>query len=155
MRIATLALVLATIATPCLAQTPERRRSEEEISLRQLDTSQRAVYALNLGLTDAEGTRFWPIYDQYEAEIKRVTDERVELLNDFADRYQTLTDADAEAMLARIWRAERDALRTRQKYAVKVQKVLPAVKALRYVQLQARIDNQLLGRFMSLIPLAR
>lgn len=155
MRRTALALAFVMIAAPCPAQTTDHRKSEEQISLRQLDTRQRVVYALNLGLTDAEGKVFWPIYDQYAADIKQVTDERVELLNDFADRYESLTDADAEAMLARIWRAERDALRIRQKYAARVQKVLPGAKALRYVQLQARIDNQVLGRFMSLIPLAR
>lgn len=155
MKIAMLLLALATIGAPCVAQTQDTTAVDQQVVLARLATNQRAVYALNLGLTDGESKAFWPIYDKYEADIKKVTDQRLELLNEYAGKYRTLSDTDAEAMLARIWSSEHEALRVRQKYAKQVQKVLPGVKALRYVQLQARIDNLLLGRVMSQVPLAQ
>jgi hypothetical protein len=81
-------------------------------------------------------------------------DRRLALLNEFAGKYHQLTDADAESLLSRLWQSEQDSLRIRQRYARKVQQILPGVKALRYVQLQARIENALAGKFISLVPLA-
>ncbi|MCM2311118.1 MAG: hypothetical protein NDI84_06900 [Steroidobacteraceae bacterium] len=152
--VSALALALATIAPPCIAVTGDDSSVDQQIALKQLETDQRAVYALNLGLTDAESRAFWPIYDEYATTIKKVTDQRLQLLNEYAAKYQTLSDADAEAMLAKLWRSEQESLRIRRLYAKKVQEVLPAVKALRYVQLQARIDYALQGRVISLVPLA-
>ena len=154
MKITTLALLLSMVAFPSLAQTQESVKADEQIAVKQLETNQRAVYALHLGLTDEESQVFWPIYDAYEAEIKKVTDQRLELLDRYADRYRTLSDADAEDMLEKLWQSEHEALRVRERYARKVRKILPGVKALRYVQLQAGIDNSQLSRVMSLVPLA-
>jgi hypothetical protein len=87
-------------------------------------------------------------------EMKKITDQRLELLDQYAAKYDALTDADADAMLATRMKLDKDALAVRQKYAKQVQKALPSVKALRYVQLQDRIDNLLAGNMYSLIPLA-
>jgi hypothetical protein len=58
-------------------------------------------------------------------------------------------------MLATRLKLDKQAFALRQKYATKFEKALPSVKALRYVQLQDRIDNILAGNMYSLIPLAR
>lgn len=149
-----LALAFALTAHPCVADTTDRSMIDQQIVIKQIETDQRSLYALNLGLTEQESRAFWPIYDEYESAIKKVTDRRLALLNEFAGKYHQLTDADAESLLARLWESEQESLRIRQRYARKVQQVLPGVKALRYVQVQARIENALMGKFISLVPLA-
>ena len=155
MRIATFALALVVTAAPWVVHAQESVKADEQIIIKQVQTDRRAVYAQNLALTDAESTAFWPIYDEYELAIKKVTDARLELLDQYAAKYDTLTDADAAAMLATRMKLDKDALAIKQKYAKRIEKALPAVKALRYVQLQDRIDNILAGNMYSLIPLAR
>ncbi|MCE3284882.1 MAG: hypothetical protein K0R70_1138 [Steroidobacteraceae bacterium] len=155
MRLASLALTLVIIAAPHVAVAQDSVKADEQIVLRQIQTDRRAVYAQNLQLTDAESEAFWPIYDQYEAEMKKVTDARLQLLDQYAAKYDTLTDADASQMLATRLKLDKQAFALRQKYATKFEKALPSVKALRYVQLQDRIDNILAGNMYSLIPLAR
>jgi hypothetical protein len=149
------AIVLATLASPGLAQAQGSAKADEQIILRQIQTDRRAVYAMNLELTDQESKAFWPVYDEFEAAMKKVTDARLELLNQYAAKYDALNDADAKQMLGRRMQLDKEAFTLRQKYAKKVQQVLPSVKALRYVQLQDRIDNILAGNMYSLIPLAR
>jgi hypothetical protein len=152
--LARLLLALVALGGHWTAHAQDRTTADQQIVLKQLQTEQRAIYASNLGLTDEESRAFWPIYDEYETAIKKVIDARVELLNDYAARYRTLSDEEARAMLGRIWQAEQDALKIRRRYSSKVRAVLPGAKALRYVQLQARIDNVLMGRILSLVPLA-
>jgi hypothetical protein len=50
---------------------------------------------------------------------------------------------------------ERDSAALRQKYTTKIAKVLPARKALRFAQLETRIQNLVARDLYSLIPLAR
>jgi hypothetical protein len=157
MRFLSLAFVIAlgTVATPGLAVAQEGVKADEQIIIKQIQTDRRAVYAQNLELTEQESKAFWPIYDEFEGAMKKITDARLELLNEYAEKYDALNDADAKQMLGRRLQLDQQAFALRQKYAKKVEKVLPSVKALRYVQLQDRIDNLLAGNMYSLIPLAR
>jgi hypothetical protein len=150
-----LAVVIAAAATPGLAFAQEGVKADEQILIKQIQTDRRAVYAMNLDLTEQESKAFWPIYDEFEGASKKITDARLELLNQYAEKYDALTDADAKQMLGRRMELDQQAFALRQKYAKKVQQALPSVKALRYVQLQDRIDNLLAGNMYSLIPIAR
>ena len=150
-----LAVVVAAVATPGLAFAQEGVKADEQILIKQIQTDRRTIYAQNLELTEQESKAFWPIYDEFESASKKITDARLELLNQYAEKYDALTDADARQMLGRRMELDKQAFTLRQKYAKKVQQALPSVKALRYVQLQDRIDNLLAGNMYSLIPLAR
>jgi hypothetical protein len=150
-----IAIAAAAVATPGPAAAQEGVKADEQIIIRQIQTDRRAVYAQNLELTEQESKAFWPIYDEFEGAMKKITDARLELLNQYAEKYDALGEADAKQMLGRRLELDKQAFALRQKYAKKVQQVLPNVKALRYVQLQDRIDNILAGNMYSLIPLAR
>lgn len=155
MRIATFAMVLAIVASPLVATAQDSVKVDEQIIIRQVQTDRRAVYAQNLQLSDSESRAFWPIYDECELAMKKITDRRLALLDEYAAKFDTLTDADADRLLAERMKLDEQALETKQKYAKKVQKALPSVKALRYAQLQDRIDNIIAAQVFSLIPIAR
>ena len=155
MRIASLALALVVAASPLVAHAQEGIKADEQIIIKQVQTDRRAVLAATLKLTEEESRVFWPIYDQYELEMKKVTDQRLAMLDQYAAKYDALTDADADVMLNTRYKLDEQAMKTRVKYAKKIQKALPSVKALRYVQVQDRIDNILAGEMYSMIPLAQ
>lgn len=156
MRIAPLAAMLLVAAMPVLAAAQDTGlAADEQILLKQVNTDKKAVFAANLGLTEEESAKFWPIYDEYEAKRKPLQDRFLANLNNFAAQYETLTDAEAAAMLTEKMAIEKQSDALRQEYTKKVAKALPGKKALRYAQLETRI-NLLLGRNVyTLIPLAR
>ena len=47
-------------------------------------------------LTDSEAQQFWPIYDQYTAELATINDSKYSLIKQFAQNYTTLTGEQAE-----------------------------------------------------------
>ena len=116
-------------------------KADEQIILKQVMTDKRAVYAQNLQLTDAESHAFWPIYDEYEGKAKKLNDEFLALVDDYAAKFGAMTDADATAMLKKKMQIEKDREALKQAYTKKVAKVLPPVKALRYAQIETRLDN--------------
>ena len=158
MRIATLtAALFVLIASPCVAhaQQDSSMRADEQIILKQVQTDKRAVYAGTLRLNDDESRKFWPIYDDYEAKVKKLDDRFLQLVNDFAARYSTMTDTDAKQMLETKMKIERERMDLKQSYTRKVAKVLPPIKALRYAQVETRIDNELRRNVYGLIPLVQ
>ena len=147
------ATLLLAAATPLIASAQSSVKADEQVILKQVQTDKRSVYAQNLKLTDSESRAFWPVYDEYEAAAKKLDDRFLALVDEFAAKYDTMTDADAAAMLKTKLAIENDRMALKQKYTKKVAKVLPPTKALRYAQIETRLENMIRSSVYSLIPL--
>lgn len=155
MRFAPLAIALLVAVIPPASPAQDLDlATDEQILLKQVMTDKRATYAQHLGLTEAESKAFWPVYDEYERRAKALDDRFLALVNDFAAKYQSLSDADATAMLKEKMAVEKERAALKQVYTRKVAKVLPPVKALRYAQLETRIEMMVRRDVYPLIPLA-
>lgn len=156
MKLASLVLTLIVAASPLASVAQDATTSaDEQILIKQIQTNRRGVYAEYLKLTDAESKAFWPVYDEYEAQSKKLVDRYLAMLNDFAAKYDTLTDAEAAEMLKERLAIERKRLDLKVKYTDRIAKVLPGLKALRYAQIESRIENLTQRNLYTLIPLAR
>jgi hypothetical protein len=144
-----------TVFVPLAQAQDAGLATDEQILLKQVNTDKKAVYAQNLGLTESESAKFWPIYDEYEARLKPVQDRLLANINTFAEKYDTLTDAEAAVILKEKMAIEKEREALKQKYTAKIAKELPAKKALRYAQLETRIQVMLARDIYGIIPLAR
>jgi Spy/CpxP family protein refolding chaperone len=156
MRFGPLAIALLfTSLSPVVHAQDTGLAADEQILLKQVMNDKKAVYAQNLGLTETESAKFWPIYDEYEAKVKKLNDRFLANLNAFAEQYDTLSEADAAAILKEKMAIEKERAALKQNYTKKFAKALPAKKALRYAQLETRIDLMVQRNVYGLIPLAR
>lgn len=160
MKLAPLALALLAATLPLASSAQESAPStvpaaDEQILLNRVMNDKRSVYAQNLDMTEAESEAFWPIYDEYEARLKKVDDRFLALINEFAEKYDTLTEKDASAMLEEKMAIEAKRMALKQEYTKKIEGVLPPIKALRYSQLETRIEILVRRKIYALIPLAR
>ncbi len=106
-------------------------------------------------LDDAQMQKFTPVYDEYQAERRKLMQRGVDLVNAFAANYDSMTD-DAAKSLLKDWfklTADEDALV--KKYAKKLDKVLPAAKVLRWVQIENKLVTLLRLPTLRGIPLAQ
>ena len=156
MRLGLLAIaVIVTALAPVVRAQDTGLAADEQVLLKQVMTDKKTVYAQNLGLTEDESAKFWPIYDKYEAEVKKLDDRFLANLNNFAAKYDTLTDEDAAGMLKEKMAIEKQRAALKDRYTRQIAKVLPAKKALRYAQLETRIEILIRQNVYGLIPLAR
>jgi hypothetical protein len=156
MRFGPLAIaLLVTAFSPIVQAQDTGLASDEQVLIKQVNTDKKAVFAANLGLTEEESTRFWPIYDEYEAKVKPLQDRLVANINNFAEKYDTLSDADAAVILKEKMAIEKEREALKQQYTKKVEKALPGKKALRYAQLETRIQILIARDVYGLLPLAR
>jgi hypothetical protein len=77
--------------------------TDQDVQLlrKDLRSQKKQLIAANLPLTDAEALKFWPVYDQYQAEITKIGDTRFALIKEYATNYNTLTETQAHDLVTR------------------------------------------------------
>ena len=128
---------------------------DKDIALlrRNLRTEKKKIIAANLPLTETEATKFWPIYDQYAAEMAKNNDALDALLKEYAANQKTLTHAQADDMLKRWSNWQVSLAQTRVKYIPIVGKVLPGKKSALFFQIDRRLYTLMDVQIASEIPL--
>jgi hypothetical protein len=116
----------------------EKKNTDYYIELVRRDLRQdaREVIGEKMAFKQAEADAFWPVYDRYEAELKRLGDEKLALINDYADNYKNMTDAKAGQLTSKA--IDLDILRTSllQQYLPQFQKALTNRRAAQFYQLE-------------------
>jgi hypothetical protein len=132
--------------------------SDQDIQLLRKDirSQKKQVIAANVPLTDAEAQKFWPVYDQYTAELVQINNDKYALIKEYAQNYDNFTDAQAEDWSKRLLKWDADVAALRQKHWPNFRKVLSAKKGAMYEQVERRaqmlIDVQLASQVPMLQP---
>src|ERR1700746_3508568 len=74
---------------PAAAADKQHVISDQDLALlrKDLRSQKKQVIAQNLTLSDAEATKFWPVYDQYVAELTKINDKKYATIQAYADRF--------------------------------------------------------------------
>ena len=137
------------------AQGTVNMTDQDQLLISQIQTDKRAVVLKSMNLSDAQVAAFTPIYDQYQAEMKKLLQRNSDLVNKYAATYETMSDADAKKLLDEAFKLRIDRTETLRKYARKMEKVLPATKVLRFVQIENKLTTLLDWQAAQLIPLVK
>jgi hypothetical protein len=131
--------------------------SDQQMALLRKDirSIKKQLIAANLTLTDAEATKFWPVYEQYSVEFGKINDTRTALIKEYADGYGSLTDQQADSLIRRWLDTDIAASALRQKYVPIVRTVLPGKKAATFFQLDRRISMLIDLQLTSQLPLVQ
>jgi len=130
-------------------------KQDLDLLRKDLRAKRRELTATNLKLTEAEGERFWPVYDQYIKELIAINDKKFALIQDYANNYRTMTN-DQALLFIRQW-LDFDIATTqlRQKYVPIVSKVLDGKKTATFFQLDRRIAMMIDLQVASQMPLGQ
>ena len=148
-----LAVALALGAPTALAQVTETDVLQQLRADIQAD--RQAVVAANLGLTDAQGAAFWPVYREYRAEMGKVGDRLQKLIQEYSKVFESVTEEQAKGMVDEMLAIGRDDLKVREAYLPKFRKVLPETKVARFLQIENKIDAVIKFQLADIIPLAK
>ena len=151
------AIALCTgIAAGAIAQT-DALDAEMETNIEAMrtivQTERKILIMQEMTFSSDEAAAFWPLYDEYRAEAKKVGDLRVKVILDYAGTYATMTDEIAKQLLSDSVKFEEQSLKLKKKYIKKFEKILPATKVTRYFQLENKLDAVVNYDLASEIPL--
>lgn len=158
--LACLAIAGAQTAAPPAAGAADKephRISDQDLGLlrKDLRSQKKQLIAQNLTLSDAEATKFWPIYDQYVAELQKINDKKYATIQTYADRFGTLSDTEAESLIKNWLDVDIAAAQLRAKYLPIVSKAIGGKKGATFAQLDRRIAAMVDLQLGSNIPLVQ
>jgi hypothetical protein len=143
-------VALVTTAAPCLAQS-----ATDEIEMVRviIQAERKAVVATNMNLSDAESEAFWPVYNEYEIEVRSVNDQRVKILTELARNFETLTDEQAVDLVEQYFKFQQERVKVRKSYMKKFKKVLSGKQLTRFYQIDSKIDTMIDFDIARAVPL--
>lgn len=130
---------------------------DQDIELLRQDirSKKKQMVAANLKLTDEEATKFWPVYDQYTADLVKVNNEKYALIKEYADTWGTMTDAQALSLTNRALAVEKNVADLRIRYVPIFSTVVPGKKVATFYQIERRIQAVIDLQLSSQLPLVQ
>ena len=153
---------LCALLTPALALAADKPVVNEKFSdlepaiqmLRQeVGKDRRELVKANMLLTNSEAARFWPIYDEYRAEMNKIGDKRVKLITDFAANRNSMSEDEGMRLLKERIDIEKEKNDLRGDYVKKFNKELSARTTARFFQIDQKLDAAVEAALAAKIPL--
>ena len=141
-------------ADPSANQTQPLSDHDIQLLRKNLRSERKQVIAANLKLTDTEAEKFWPVYEQYVAELVAINNTKYDLIKQYVQGNGTLTDAQAESAVKQ-WIGVDQAVSTlRLKYVPLFRKILSPRNTALFYQIDRRIQLMIDLQLASALPLA-
>jgi hypothetical protein len=149
--------VLGQAATQSTASPTSSSSMDQNIQLLREDirSKKKQLIAANLNLTDAEATKFWPVYDQYTAELVKINDEKYAIIKEYADAWGNMKDDQALSLTNRALAVEEKVAQLRAKYVPIFNKVIPGTKVATFYQIERRLQAAIDLQLSSQLPLVQ
>ncbi len=151
----TIALAITFIGIVSFGQAQDKPADNMEIVKEKIRTDKKLFIATNMQLTESEAKEFWPVYNAYQAELGKLIEREIKLIEDFAANYETMSDDVAKKLLNDSLAIDANHLKLRQMYLAKFRGVIPDKKVARYYQLESKIDAVFEFELARKIPLVQ
>jgi hypothetical protein len=146
----TLITVITGIAAPSFAQTDIIELLRSDIA-----TQKKAILTSAMQMTETESDIFWPIYNDYQNELRKIGDERIAMIKDYSANYDSMTDEMAADLSKRALKVYGDRLSLYKKYEKKFSKALSPRMAARWLQAEHAINTMIDVQIAAEMPLMK
>jgi len=140
---------LCALLTPALALAADKPIVNEKFSdlepaiqmLRdEVGKDRREIVKANMLLTNSEAARFWPIYDEYRAEMNKLGDRRVKLITDYAANRNAMSEDEGNRLLKEALDIDKQRVEIKEDYIKKFEKELSARTTARFFHIESKLD---------------
>jgi len=128
---------------------------KEELDLMQsvFGMEKKSMVAEFVQVNDAQENAFWALYDQYEAARKELGKKRIELLGQYVNNWDNMTNATADALTKEVISLNKKTDALMVSYYNKVKKVTNPLVALQFYQVEAYILSGIRLEILGRLPL--
>jgi hypothetical protein len=126
---------------PAAQGDDEQAQIDQDIRLlrENLRSQKKVIVAANMQLTGAEAEKFWPVYDQYAADLAKINDTKAALIKDYLQNLDTMTGEQAERYVRKRGAVEESIMQLRLKYFPAFGKVLSGRQTALFFQIDWRV----------------
>ena len=104
-------------------------------------------------LSPEEEKVFWPLYEDYTDELYDIYNKRMKVIQEFTNYFDKMTDKRADKIWTDFLRFQKELLDIQKEYYDKFKEILPAAKAVRYFQMENKIEMIVNAKIADIIPL--
>jgi hypothetical protein len=126
-----------------------------EILKSEIKTDKKAIITETMQFTEQQSAAFWPIYNEFEYELEKLSNKRIANIKDFAANYDSLTNEKADELIKASFSFLDDRFDLNHKYYKKFAEVLTPIVAAKYMQLENQIQLILDLSIAENLPLAK
>ena len=147
--------VALILASPAWAEGNAADVTDMQALRTAVRADKKAYVASVLKLTDDEAKKFWPAYDAYQRTLDMTTREKNVTLEGVIAQDKPVSDPYAKQIAKDLIAAEEIEVKARRTLYNRVTKAVPPKKALRYLQLEAKIRAVQAYDIAQAIPLVK
>lgn len=126
-----------------------------ELARSDIRTEKTLIIAQNIQFTEDEATGFWAFHSDYNNELNKLLDQRLELLDHYAATYKDMTDKQAADLAGKAFNWEEKRTKLKRIWFKKFCKVIPAKKAAQFFQIENQLNAVLDLRLAASLPLIK
>jgi hypothetical protein len=138
MRKTCLAIVLAVLVL--VPATSFAQETLLEVLRSDVRAEKVAMITEMMMFTDEQAEVFWPIYRDMDHEAGKLTDQRIALIKEYAENYDSMTDKVAKDIVGRSFTLREKRLALEKKYYRKISNALDPITAAKFFQLNREIN---------------
>jgi hypothetical protein len=105
-----------------------------------LNTRKEQIVKETMQLDDKQARVFWPIYRDYAADLDKLGDEKLAIIQDYATNFMTMTNEKADELAKRVMALDDQRIALRRKYYELMKQSLPAILVVRFFQVENQIQ---------------
>lgn len=154
-RVAIIAMGILLIGAPVLAQAEDKSDDHMQQVRDQIKADKKQFITDNMQLTEKEAKAFWPVYESFQKDLDQQNKKFAGLIEDYAKNYETMDDQKAFVLINNYLAIETGRAYLIKSYIPKLKKTIGLVKAMRYLQLENKINTLVRLELAANIPLAK
>ncbi len=143
-----LTLLLSFIAIGLYAQD-----SYMEIVRSTIKTEKKALIAEVMQFSDADGSVFWPVYNEYQEKLFKINTDYFNTVKQFADNFENMSAETATDIILKANKFNLEEVKLEKTYLKKIMKVISPQKTLRFFQASNKIEAMINAQLAAEIPL--
>jgi Spy/CpxP family protein refolding chaperone len=148
---ATLGICVMTLTARAIAQNAAPSPKQPNLTVERLQG--RASLEKLMHFTPDEAKKFWPLYDQYEAEMEKIDARHLQELQNFG--YANLSEKDAADKLDEVIAIQQARVDTEKRFIPKFRAALSQVQVARFFQIDSKLRAMLQCDIAKAVPLVK
>ena len=147
--------LLLTALTVAFAYGAKAQSTTDEIHLIQsaYGKDKKALMVEHMKFKEEESVKFWPIYDKYEAERRKLGQVRANNILEYSKNYGTLTNEKATELITTALNNQEAMIKLQEKTFKELSSALSPLRAAQFIQLESYLESVVRKELATAIPL--
>jgi hypothetical protein len=137
------------------AVASKAQSSTEEIAFMQsaYGMQKKQLIAEHMKINDVQKDVFWKLYDEYEVSRKEIGMKRAKNIEEYAKKYDGLTNENSDAILKASFGIQKDLIKLWESTYKKMAKETSPTTAAQFIQVEMYLENLVRQELLDAIPL--